>query len=85
MDRIVGYTYAADIYCTGECVTDALGAAQIIRGVGTTESLLDSVAESRGIDRMDERSFDSSAFPKVVFGTSVEDGERCGGCGEKIG
>ena len=85
MSRIVGYTYAADTYCTGECVTNALGAAQIIRGWGTTESLLDNMAESRGIDRMDERSFDSSVFPKAVFGTSAEDSGRCGGCGDKIG
>jgi len=82
---IVGYTYAADTYCTGECVTDAMGVAQLIRGVGTTESLLDSVAESRGIDRMDERSFDSGHFPKVVFGTSGDEPEQCGGCGVKVG
>ena len=84
MSGIVGYTYAADTYCTGECVTNALGVVEAPGESETTESLLDSVAESRGIDRMDEYSFDSSVFPKVVFGTSVDEPEQCGGCGAQI-
>lgn len=81
MDRIVGYTYAADTYCNGECVTNALGVGPMPE---PTESVLDSLAESRGIDRMDEYSYDSSVFPKVVFGTSVDEPEQCGGCGVEI-
>lgn len=84
MSGIVGYTYAADTYCTGDCVTDALEVAQPSGEWGSTESLLDTAAESRGINRMDEYSFDSSVFPKVVFGTSVDEPEQCGGCGVEI-
>lgn len=84
MSGIVGYTYAADTYCTGECVTNALGVVEAPGESETTESLLDRAAESRGINRMDEYSFDSSVFPKVVFGTSVDEPEQCGGCGIQI-
>lgn len=85
MDRIVGYTYAADTYCTGDCVISALGEAQASGGFETTESLLDPAAADRNIDRMDEYSFDSADFPKVVFGSSVDEPEHCGGCGTEIG
>lgn len=84
MDRIVGYTYAADTYCNGECVTDALGVEQGAGEFVTTEGLLDRAAEAGGVDRMDEYSFDSSVFPKVVFGTSVDEPEYCGTCGVEI-
>lgn len=56
------------------------------------------MAERFGIDRADERSFDSGDFPKVIFGNQVHDGchadngyepgqcaDRCGGCGQHLG
>jgi hypothetical protein len=82
VNGIVGYTYAADTYCTGECVTDAM---EVASSPDPTECVLDQVAQERGIDRMDERSFDSDHFPKVVFGKSVDEPEQCGGCGVEIG
>lgn len=67
---IVGYTYDADTYCDG-CTVDMLGP-------------LDELAESLGIDPEDERSYDSSDFPKVIFADSVEDDEHCGRCHELL-
>ena len=80
---IVGYTYQADTLCD-VCVVDAL------RGRGPfvtnplmhTEDALDVIARDEGVDRQDERSFDSGDFPKVIFADSAEDLERCGCCGE---
>jgi hypothetical protein len=37
-----------------------------------------------GIDREDERTFDSDTFPKVVFADQIEGGEYCGGCGTEL-
>jgi hypothetical protein len=77
---IVGYTYNADTYCTGSCVTDAMG-----HGIGPlfadtpTEALLDKIAKDRGVNRQVERSFDSQTFPKVIFQSMVEGPELCGG------
>lgn len=89
-DAIVGYTFAADNYCPGCVVTQlptgpgqaydgwalAAGAAPM-----TVEDNLTEIAEAFGIDRFDERTYDSGEFPKVIFADSVE-GDRCGGCGE---
>lgn len=36
------------------------------RGCNCTECRLDRMAKARGIDRMDERSFDSGDFPKAI-------------------
>ncbi len=94
---IAGYSYQADLECpacmatrakrwlsTGSEQTDGLD----------PESLLDLAAARIGLDRMDERTFDSGDFPKVVFVGSLEpqdygDGEpptdeTCGICGEEL-
>lgn len=76
---IVAYTYNADIYCPA-CILQAMG---VLQPNGTTEWALDSLALDRGIDRYDERTFDSGDFPKVVFASDLE-GELCGMCGEAI-
>lgn len=39
---------------------------------GSAERFLDGLAESVGIDREDEWSFDSGDFPKVVFASQME-------------
>lgn len=79
---IVGYTYAADNYCD-DCI-----AAMFDRATGGdgevsgffAEEILDDAAERLTIDRHEEGSFDSGAFPKVIFASMVEDDEYCGEC-----
>ena len=86
---IVGYTYAADTYCP-DCIISALpmGDGQTFDGWGTsvtisTEGNLDELALAFGIDRMDERSYDSGEFPKVIFESNVED-DYCTTCGREL-
>lgn len=84
---IVGYSYQADIHCP-PCIVD------IFRSQGRTkvaptsigvEAALNHAAQLEGVNREDERSFDSAEFPKVIFGSQVESSdERCGGCGEPL-
>ena len=79
--RIVGYTYQADTYCP-DCMVDMFG----IFGPDTTvEQTLDRIACTRGIDREDERTFDSGDFPKVILSTMLDTcpdcgPDRCGAC-----
>ena len=86
---IVGYTYQADNHCPG-CMRDMAQSmaeqAGLPRGTqwGNTEQILAEVAKGKGINQEDERSFDSGDFPKVIFGSMVEDDERCGSCGETL-
>jgi len=87
---VVAYTYRADIYCP-ECI---LG--QLPTGPGETfdgwadctdmapEDNLSELAAAFGIDRMDEYTFDSGDFPKVVFASQVEADEFCGDCGREL-
>jgi hypothetical protein len=78
--EIPAYTYNADTYCRG-CIVKVLDAEELmLHGDTDPEECLDIVAEARGIDRYDERSFDSGDFPKIVFDYQLEDGERCGAC-----
>lgn len=98
---IIGYDFAADHYCDGVCILAAIGAvdkatveaAQYITDVttlfneaGTVEGALDSIAETRSIDRSDERSYDQSEFPKVIFANSefLDYCPRCAGCDEVL-
>lgn len=94
----VGYTYQANLYCP----TCIVAAATLYPSVGgldpaDTEDRLDYCAEQLGINRDDERSFDSGEFPKAYAGTP-HDGCRpgneyelsqcadwCAGCGEYLG
>lgn len=79
---IVGYTYRADIWCPS-CI---VGCAKVWGGTlgrpDDAEEMLDACAKIRGIDREDERSFDSDDFPKVIFASDVDDCEFCGECGD---
>lgn len=80
---IVGYTYRAETYCPA-----CLPAALTPTGHNTlttepTETLLDGLALAAGIDRGDERAFDSDAFPKVIFASQVEE-DTCGACGAPL-
>lgn len=83
--RITAYTYRADTYCP-TCLIETM----IARGEASpaardmpTEEVLDQVAEANGIDRYNEHTFDTDAFPKVIFGVE-DDGLECGMCGEEI-
>ena len=84
---VVGYTYRAANFCPS-CIV-----AQLTTNPGNvhhqetqtdpaqTERHLDLLARLAGVDRMDERTFDSDDFPKVVFSSQVEDVEYCDNCG----
>lgn len=89
---IVAYTFQADTYCQG-CIVDQLptGDGEAFDGWNpasgatmSTEENLSEIAAAFGINRMDERSFDSGDFPKVVFSSQVEGPEHCGACNELI-
>jgi len=93
---IVAYTYNADIYCP-TCITRHVLADHPVRldpedyavdsaglAAGSPESILASMADELGIDHMDEYSYDSGEFPKVVFASQIEDDEYCGNCHEQI-
>lgn len=78
---IVSYTYRAEQLCP-TCVIEAMirqGEASPGARDMNEEAALDQIAEANGIDRMNEYSFDSGDFPKVVF-SSMVDAERCDDC-----
>lgn len=88
---IVGYTFSADNYCR-DCIVDAVTSRPEYDGWVvapevrmSVEDNLSEIAAAFGVNREDERSFDSGDFPKVIFGSQIEDTtERCGGCGEPL-
>lgn len=86
-NELAGYTYQADNYCR-RCIIAVLDAPELaLHGDTDPEECLDIVAEARGIDRYDERSFDSNDFPKVIFDYQVEGIEKCANfneCGEVL-
>lgn len=99
-DDIVGYTFRAATYCP-RCI---IGQLTVNPGdtrhrsepwpfatVETTERNLDTLARLAGIDRGDERSFDSGEFPKIVFRESAQnyaatedEPEHCETCDEPL-
>ena len=94
---IVGYTFNGSVYCPDDMKAIAVSAVNLAdpssftseRGEDqvpdiTTEFVLSIWAEEKGINHLREDSYDSGDFPKVVFATQVEDGERCGACGEEL-
>lgn len=86
---IVGYTFQADQYHP-ECILGQLptGPGQAYAGWKApegghpmnVEENLTELAVAFGVDRQDERSFDSGDFPKVIFSSNVEGVEWCGHC-----
>lgn len=96
MKSIIGYDFNADTYCADGCILVALGeisqeqmdAATYVTdltdvfGESTVEDALGVIASRRGITRMDERSYDSGDFPKVVFHyhESPDYCPMCAGC-----
>jgi hypothetical protein len=63
----VGYIYRADNYCL-DCIATVVAGRRGTRPghCNCAECRLDRIAEQRGIDRYDERSFDSGDFPKAI-------------------
>jgi len=86
--EVVGYTYQAETLCPA-CTLSALpmGDGETfdgwyeVDGNMSPEDNLSELAAAFGIDRMDESSYDSGDFPKVIFSSDSE-GDQCGGCGE---
>ena len=64
---IVGYTYRADLYCPACIITQSNCYPDGGMWIATAEQLLSMRASQLNIDRMDETTFDSGEFPKVVF------------------
>ena len=84
-DAIVAYDFNAATYCP-EHVIEAMiqrGEASPAARDMAVEDALDQIAAANGIDRQDERSFDSGDFPKVVFSSSLED-DTCDWNGHSI-
>lgn len=90
--NVVGYTYAAETLCpsctlaklpTGE--GEAFDGWALAAGAPpmSVEDNLSEIAAAFGINRMDEGSFDSGEFPKVIFSSDSED-ETCDACGEEL-
>jgi len=69
----VGYAYNADQFCL-DCISEVITGPPgpnkdtYIQddGCNCAECILDRIAMDRGIDRMDESSYDSSVFPKAI-------------------
>lgn len=86
---VVAYTFNADNYHPS-CVLIAWGYSQRTAETLVVEDELDALAEDRSINRMDEHSFDSDHFPKVIFESDREscdeDGRpySCGTCGQNL-
>jgi hypothetical protein len=88
---VVAYVFHAEILCP-ECTLKALPTDpgqefdgwRDATGRMTAEENLTELALAFGIDRADERSFDSDEFPKVVFSSDLGDGESCGNCGTEL-
>ena len=71
---IVAYTYQAETLCP-TCTMDAVAVTHKVNhpcSSSQTEGWLTFMSECLGINRYDEREFDSSEFPKVVFADQVE-------------
>lgn len=82
---IVGYTYKADVYCPEDVVKEVCK-NQGIEGHGLShipEEALDLMARFRGIDRYEEKTFDSDDFPKVIF-ADQDEGDICCICHEPL-
>ena len=89
---IVGYSFNTENFCP-DCIIEALPTGpgetfdgwKLADGVQmSTEDNLHEIAAAFQIDRQDERSFDSSEFPKVIFSSQVEDSEECALCGVEL-
>ncbi|WP_128646311.1 hypothetical protein [Rhodococcus sp. BS-15] len=81
---IAGYTYQAENYRPGDLVELLISAGEAAPGARgmTPEEVLDQIAGERGIERLDERTFDSNDFPKVILEDQVTEDDRATWYGE---
>ena len=85
---IVGYVFKADLYCPEHIVgrlptgpsEDFDGWALAHGATMPTEDNLNEIAAAFGIDREDERAFDTGYFPKIAFRDQVDDDDVCAVC-----
>lgn len=86
---IVGYEFRVERYCPEHIVAAVTATPEfdgwaLAEGVDMpVEANLNEIAAAFGIDRMDERTFDSDEFPKVVFRDQA-DNYTCATCGEPL-
>jgi hypothetical protein len=84
---VVAYDFKGDRLCP-ECLIgslpthsgEALEAFAHDVEILDAETLLTKIAQTLGINRMIEKDFSTSQFPKVVFRGHVGHGEQCDGC-----
>lgn len=77
-DSIAGYTGDAENLCP-RCAAQSVG----WDGTGDPDDYIATAGAARGINVADQRSFDSSEWPKAFLQMQVEDiDEKCGGCHE---
>lgn len=86
-DSIVGYTFNAEQLCIN-CM-HAPSVALFAEAGGKVESLsvetnLDAAALYSNINRLDEATFDSDDFPKVILEVQVDGCEHCSRCNEPL-
>jgi uncharacterized alpha/beta hydrolase family protein len=93
---VVGYQLRADQYCL-DCIEDETikvvnNWTKIDKSIFDNENVIDSedmldiIAKKIGIERMDEYTFDSWDFPKVIFADQIDDEniDYCGECQKSI-
>ena len=88
---VVGYAFQAALVCPG-CIVGAVAEGGDREPLGvpaglTAEKGLALLAERLGVDRMNESSYDSDEFPKVVFRDHLADADldTCEMCGTVLG
>ena len=87
-DTTVGYTYQADYVCP-DCMENIAGGEieelnpeRVVYPIG--EDVIRLWAKMIGVDYIEERSYDSDDFPKVILAYQIEEDEHCGVCHEVI-
>lgn len=93
---IVGYTFEGERWCE-DCLRKAAltgaaeaGSSYMWGDSGSTEDILAEWAGVLGLDRDDEKSFDTSEFPKVITKQQAEHDQgdgcepHCRGCGLRL-
>lgn len=75
--EIVAYTYAAENWTPAGLIEVGIREGWLTPAARdmAPEDVLDQAQHSFGIDRVDEYSFDSDEFPKVIFASQIEDDE----------
>ena len=82
VDTIVGYVFNAETFCAEHVALEVHRRLVKPRGIYDneinkldTELYLDAIANKLGINRMEESSFDSDDFPKIIFHSDEWDGD----------